>query len=420
MLINRDNYLQQLISARGDGMIKILTGVRRCGKSFLLFTLFRNWLIDNGIPEDHIIAINLEDRMNRELRDPDQLLHYINARITDSAQYFILLDEVQMVDEFVDVLNSLLHIPNAETYVTGSNSRFLSKDVVTEFRGRGWEIRLYPLSFREYMSVYPGSKEEGWNDYMRYGGLPQIFNYTTPEQKQAFLRNIWQTVYLSDVIARYHVRGRKELAELLQVVASALGSPLNPGNLSNTFRSSAGKKVSAATIASWLEHLEDAFIIERCQRFDIRGKHYIGTLPKYYFVDPGIRNSILDFRQKDDGHLMENVIYTELRRRGYSVDVGLIENRTRQSDGSQPRQQLEVDFVVNRGSERLYIQSSLRLYDQEQCQREKRPLMQIPDSFRKILLTADNTLPWNDDDGILTVPLQRFLFGTWSDLTTGI
>lgn len=409
MKINRDYYLNQLISARGNGMIKILTGVRRCGKSYLLFTLFREWLIDQGIPSSHILAFNLEDRMNKELRDPDNLLSYVNARITDQAPYFILLDEVQMVDEFVDVLNTLLHIPNAETYVTGSNSRFLSKDVVTEFRGRGWEIRLYPLSFSEFMSVFPGDQHQGWEEYMRYGGLPQILNYHTDRDKQAFLREIWQSVYLADVVARYHLRDKQSLDELLQVVASQVGSLFCPTNLSNTWRSTSGRKISVVTISKWLEYLEDAFLIERCQRYDIRGRRYIGSLSKYYFVDSGIRNSILAFRQIDKGHLMENVIYTELRRRGASVDVGQLESRIRQSDGTTPRLPLEVDFVVNEGSKRTYIQASYNLYDDEQVSREKKPLLEIPDSFHKVLITSDNGPSWNDNDGILHLGLLEFL-----------
>lgn len=411
MKISRDYYLNQLISARGNGMIKILTGVRRCGKSYLLFTLFREWLSDHGVSEDHIISFNLEDRMNRELRDPDRLLEYVHARIVDDRQYFILLDEIQMVDEFTDVLNSLLHIANADTYVTGSNSRFLSKDVVTEFRGRGWEIRLFPLSFREFMSVYPGDRQSGLDEYMRYGGLPQILNYRSDAEKQAFLSGIWQTVYLSDVIGRYHLRDRQSLDELLQVVASQLGGLLNACNLSNTWRSSIGRKVSEITIAKWLECLEDSFLIERCQRYDIRGRRYIGSMCKYYFVDPGIRNSILNFRQMDKGHLMENIIYTELRRRGGSVAVGQIEKRVKQPDGTFPRQTLEVDFVVNEGSRRTYFQSAFSLYDETQMNREKRPLQEIPDSFRKVLVSTDSGYPWNDDDGILHLGLFDFLSG---------
>ena len=413
MNINRDYYLHQLISARGNGMIKILTGVRRCGKSYLLFTLFKDWLLDQGIAQDHIIAINLENRMNKELRDPDTLIRYINARITDTAQYFILLDEVQMVDEFTDVLNTLLLIRNAETYVTGSNSKFLSKDVVTEFRGRGWEIRLYPLSFSEFMSVFPGDRQKGWEEYMRYGGLPQILNYTTENEKQNFLREIWQTVYLTDVVGRYKLRHKQLLDELLQVMASQLGSPVNPNNLSNSFRSTAGKKVSALTISKWLEYLEDSFLIEKAQRYDIRGKRYIGTLPKYYFIDPGIRNSILNFRQLDKGHLMENILYTELRRRGGCVDVGLIESFKRTEDGQHQRQTLEVDFVVNKGSHRTYIQSAYALYEEEQIAREKRPMMQIPDSFRKVLISTDTLSPWDDEDGIAHIGLFDYLCATY-------
>ena len=410
MNINRDYYLNQLISLRGNDMVKIVTGVRRCGKSYLLFTLFRDWLLDNGVREDHIIAINLENRMNKEMRDPDRLLEYVDARMVDKGQYYILLDEVQMVGEFVDVLNSLRLIWNAEVYVTGSNSKFLSKDVVTEFRGRGWEVRLYPLSFKEFMSVYPGDRMQGWMDYMAYGGLPQILNYRTAEEKQMFLREIWQTVYLKDVVGRYKLRNKQVLDELLQVVASQVGSPVSANNLSNTFRSKSGRTVSALTIGNWLEYMEDAMLIERAQRYDIRGKHYIGTQPKYYFVDPGIRNSILNFRQMDEGHLVENVIYTELRRRGASVDVGMVESYARDAEGRQQKRQLEVDFVVNEGSRRTYIQSAYRLYDEEQRAREKRPFGLIGDSFRKMLISADPLQPSGfGEDGIQILSLFDFL-----------
>lgn len=409
MNIKRDFYLNKLISAQGIGMIKILTGVRRCGKSYLLFTIFKDWLMEQGVREDHIIAINLENRMNKEFRDPDNLLTYIHAKITDSERYYIFLDEVQLVDEFVDVLNSLLHISNAETYVTGSNSRFLSKDVVTEFRGRGWEIRLYPLSFSEFMSVYPGDQYQGLEEYMRYGGLPQILNYKTDQDKQDFLSEIWRTVYLADVIGRYKLRNKQSLDELLQVVSSQVGSSVNLNNLSNTFCSKEGKTISALTIGKWLTYMEDAFLIEKANRYDIRGKHYIGTQPKYYFVDPGIRNSILNFRQMDKGHLMENIIYTELRRRGGSVDIGTVEKRIRLQDGKQSRQSMEVDFVVNQGSSRTYFQSCYELTDAEHLLREKRPLLQIPDSFRKIIMTQSVESKWNDEDGILHIGLLDFL-----------
>lgn len=409
MNINRDYYLNKLISARENGMIKIITGVRRCGKSFLLFNIFKEWLLNQGNQDDHIIAINLENRANKEFRNPDNLLSYINARIIDKKTYYILLDEVQMVSEFVDVLNSLLHLPNAETYVTGSNSKFLSKDVVTEFRGRGWEIRLYPLSFKEFMSAFPGDRQTGWEQYMRYGGLPQILNYTTDIEKQEFLQSIWQTVYLSDVVGRYKLRNKKLLDELLQVIASQLGNPVSTLNLSNTFRSNDGKKVSSITIAKWLEYLEDSFLIERVQRYDIRGKRYIGSLYKYFFTDSGIRNAILQFRQIDKGCIMENIVYTELRRRGGQVDVGQIEYRHRLADGSASRKQLEVDFVVNEGSKRTYYQSAYMLYDTEQTDREKRPFLQINDSFNKVLLSTDVHIPWNDEDGILHLGLFNFL-----------
>mgnify|MGYP003312715655 CR=1 FL=1 len=410
MLIERRKYLDKLIASEGNGLVKIITGGRRCGKSFLLFTIFHQYLIERGVSEDHIIELSLDDWSSRRYRDPDILLDYIVSHVQkDGLRHYIILDEIQLVDEFVEVLLSLMHHSQLDIYVSGSNSRFLSKDVVTEFRGRGDEIHVYPLSFKEFMSVFPGDKQTGWEQYVRYGGLPQILNYHTEQEKQEFLQSIWQSVYLSDVVGRYKLRNKQLLDELLQVVASQVGSSVNPTNLSNTFRSSAGKKVSALTIAKWLEYLEDSFLIERAQRYDIRGKRYIGTLPKYFFVDPGIRNSILKFRQIDKGHLMENIVYTELRRRGGEVDVGQIEYRPRMQDGTSPRQQLEVDFVVNEGSQRTYYQSAYTLYDEEQVAREKRPMLQIHDSFRKVLLTSDIYIPWNDEDGVLHLGLFNFL-----------
>lgn len=409
MYFKRNSYLQELISAEGNGMIKIITGIRRCGKSFLLFNIFHNHLLDQGVQEDHIIQVNLEDRRNKRLRNPDTLLEYIDSRMTDSQMFYILLDEIQLVSEFEDVLNSYLHVKNAEVYVTGSNAKFLSKDVITEFRGRGWEIRVRPLSFSEYYETVGGEKAEALENYYLYGGLPGVAQLKSPAEKQNYLREIYETVYLRDVIDRNHLRSADGMRELVRILASGMGASTNVRRIANTFKSAAGMDIAPNTIARYLEHLQDAFIISEALRYDVKGRKYIGTETKYYFEDMGIRNAILDFRQIEFTHTMENVIYNELRRQGYTVDVGLVETVKRNGEGKVVRSNLEIDFVVNRHDERIYIQSAYRLPNQEKIDQEQASLLHIPDGFRKEIIVGDRYLSSYNEEGILMVGLYDFL-----------
>lgn len=409
MYFKRDSYLQELISAEGNGMIKIITGIRRCGKSFLLFDIFRNHLLGQGVQEDHIIQVNLEDRRNKRLRQPDILLEYIDSRMTDTQMYYILLDEIQLVSEFEDVLNSYLHVKNAEVYVTGSNAKFLSKDVITEFRGRGWEIRVRPLSFSEYYETIGGEKAEALETYYLYGGLPGVAQLKSPAEKQNYLREIYETVYLRDVIDRNHLRSVDGMRELVRILASSMGASTNVRRIANTFKSVAGIDIGPNTIARYLEHLQDAFIISEALRYDVKGRKYIGTETKYYFEDMGIRNAILDFRQIEFTHTMENVIYNELRRQGYTVDVGLVETFKRNAEGKAVRSNLEIDFVVNRHDERIYIQSAYRLSDQEKIDQEQASLLHVPDGFRKEIIVGDRYQSSYNKEGILMVGLFDFL-----------
>ena len=411
MYFRRDLYLQELISAEGNGMIKIITGIRRCGKSFLLFNIFHNHLLDQGVQEDHIIEVNLEDRRNKRLRNPDTLLEYIDSRMTDTEMYYILLDEIQLVPEFEDVLNSYLHVKNAEVYVTGSNAKFLSKDVITEFRGRGWEIRVRPLSFSEYYETVGGEKPEALESYYLYGGLPGVAQLKSPAEKQNYLREIYETVYLRDVIDRNHLRSADGMRELVRILSSSMGASTNVRRIANTFKSVAGIDIGPNTIARYLEHLQDAFIISEALRYDVKGRKYIGTETKYYFEDMGIRNAILDFRQIEFTHTMENVIYNELRRQGYTVDVGLVETVKRNTEGKVVRSNLEIDFVVNRHDERIYIQSAYRLPDQEKIDQEQASLLHVPDGFRKEIIVGDRYQSGYNEDGILMVGLFDFLLG---------
>ena len=365
MLFERKHYLNLLQNADGNGMIKVITGIRRCGKSFLLFNLFRKRLIEKGIHEDHIIQVNLEDRRNKRLRDPDVLLQHIDSMMTDTDKYYILLDEVQLVNEFEDVLNSYLSVPNAEVYVTGSNAKFLSKDIITEFRGRGWEIHIHPLSFAEYYEVVGGEKAEALEQYYKYGGLPAVAGLERAEDKQHYLREIFETVYLKDVIDRNHLKNADGLRELVRILASIIGSSTNVRRIANTFKTAAGIDITPATITKYIECLQDAFIISEALRYDVKGRKYIGTETKYYFEDVGIRNAIVDFRQLEPTHIMENVVYNELRRNGFSVDAGQVESFKRDDQGRLKRRNLEIDFVVNRHDERLYIQSAYALTSQE-------------------------------------------------------
>ncbi len=409
MDIKRQQYLDQLIASQRNGLIKIITGIRRCGKSYLLFKLFYEYLNSQGISDDHIIEVALDDRTNKELRDPDNLLKYIKEQITDKNLYYIMLDEVQMVDEFTDVLNSLLHISNADVYVTSSNSHFLSTDVVTEFRGRGDEIHLFPLSFSEYCEGYKGTIDNAWKDYYTYGGLPLILTLDTDKKKEDYLNNLYKSVYLVDVLERHKIKNMGEFDELLRIIASSIGAPCNPTKLANTFKSVKNVAIHHQTINKYLGFLEDAFLVEKSIRYNIKGKKYINTLAKYYFSDLGIRNALLGFRQQEETHIMENIIYNELRTRGYHVDVGMVEVREPDKSGKLFRKQLEVDFVVNQGSQRYYIQSAFAMPTLEKEAQESASLLRIKDSFKKIIIVKDDIKPKRNEDGILTIGLKDFL-----------
>ena len=409
MEIKRDIYLDRLIRREKNGLIKIVTGVRRCGKSYLLFNLFHNYLLDKGVKEDHIIEIALDDRSNKALRDPDNMLNYVKERIVDKDTYYIILDEVQLLAEFEDVLNSFMHIRNADVYVTGSNSKFLSSDLVTEFRGRGDEIRIYPLSFREYCSVYEGSADEAWDDYFTYGGLPLILSRETAEEKAEYLMSLFQKVYLSDIIDRHKVRNQEELDELVDILASAVGLLTNPLKLANTFKTVKKKTISDKTLKKYMDYLMDAFLVSKAIRYDIKGRKYIGSPEKFYFEDVGLRNARLNFRQMEENHIMENIIYNELRIRGYHVDVGLVEQFGKNSENKTTKKQLEVDFVVTRGSEKYYIQSAFAMDSQGKQEQEERPLNAIGDSFKKIIVVRDNIKVRRNDMGIVTIGIRNFL-----------
>lgn len=409
MIILRPTYLNQLIAAKGNRMIKTITGIRRCGKSFLLFELFHSYLNENGVDDSHIIEVALDDRSNIELRNPDKILAHIKTQIKDNSQYYVLLDEVQMIDDFVGVLNSLLHIRNVDAYVTGSNSRFLSKDVVTEFRGRGQDIHMYPLSFEEYYSAKGGDKSACWRDYMTYGGLPQTLLLQDDKSKREYLSHLSDTVFISDVVERNRVKNRVELEELLSVLASSIGSPCNPTKLSNTFKSVKNKIISNKTISNYLTYLCDAFMVEKALRYNIKGKKYINTLAKYYFTDIGLRNAILDFRQIEPTHIMENIIFNELLYRGFSVDVGIVEIRTNDKEGKAIRKQFEVDFVVNDSDQRYYIQSALSIPDEAKMQQETASFRIIDDSFKKIIVVKDDVPTHRTVNGYLITGLFDFL-----------
>lgn len=409
MIIKRDFYLNQLIASKHNGLIKIITGLRRCGKSYLLFKLFDEYLKEQGITEDHIIKVDLEDRRNATLRDPDALLSHIDSQMKDEKMYYILLDEVQHVREFEDVLNSYLKIENADVYVTGSNSKFLSSDIITEFRGRGDQIHVFPLSFAEFMSVENKHPIEAWSDYYTYGGLPHVLTLDTPKKKIEYLKSLYSTVYVKDVVDRYKLKGIPELKELMAVIASAIGSPTNPNKLANTFKSLKNVSLSNKTIDNYLTYICEAFLTERAIRFDIKGKRYINTLSKYYFTDIGIRNAILDFRQQEENHIMENIIYNELRMRGFHVDVGMVEHRTTDKEGKTIRKQYEVDFVANMGSQRYYIQSAFVMPTDAKERQESASLLNIEDSFKKIIIVKDFIKPKRNQDGIVMIGLIDFL-----------
>lgn len=399
-----------MIRSRGNDFIKIITGLRRCGKSYLLKTLFRDYLLNEGVPADHIIVIDLEDRTQAAFKDPDYLLSAVSKAMMDQAIYYILIDEVQEVKDFVSVLSTLNLKPNVELYVTGSNSKFLSKDIETEFRGRGDEIHMYPLSFGEYLTAYEGSDNDAWLDYLTYGGLPQILLQDGDDKKATFLDNLYKTVYLKDIYDRHNIEFPDEFEELVRVMASSIGAPLNPNKLANTFKSlKHTKDLTNKTISTYMGYLEDAFLTEKSDRYDIKGKNYIASLSKYYFQDLGLRNAILSFRQIEESHIMENIIYNELRYRGFLVDVGNVTIRTKDKDGKPIRVTLEVDFVANKGSKRYYVQSAWSMPDEEKVQQETRSLQAIGDSFKKIIVTADNVRLKRDESGITTIPVIQFL-----------
>lgn len=408
--IERPTYLEQLISARGDGNIKVISGLRRCGKSYLLKRIFKEWLIADGVPSDHILLYDLENRHNKHLSDPDVFLDTIENQIVDNETYYILIDEVQKVDAFTEVLSSLLLIENAEVYVTGSNSKFLSKDIVTEFRGRDTEIHMYPLSFAEFLTAYEGPESESFLQYINYGGLPQILTQPTHAKKAAFLNRIYRTVYLKDIFERHRIDYSDEFEELAKVLASAIGTPTNPLNLANTFKSKKHlKEITDKTVSTYISHIEDAFLIEKGERYDIKGKSYIDSPFKYYFQDLGIRNAILSFRQIEETHLMENAIFNELRVRGFNVDVGQVPVRIVDENGKLVRRTYEVDFVANKGSQRYYIQSAWKMPDKEKEEQESRPFRNISDSFKKIIVTGENVLLKRDENGIVIIPVAQFL-----------
>ena len=408
-VFDRKSYLDYLISCEGNGMIKIVTGIRRCGKSFLLFTLYKQHLLNRGVQEDHIIEVNLEDRRNKKLRDPDALLEYVDSRMVDADMYYILLDEVQLVPEFEDVLNSYLHVKNAEVFVTGSNAKFLSKDVITEFRGRGWEIRVRPLSFAEICAAKGGDVSKLLMEYYRYGGLPGVVLLESAEEKEAYLKEVFETVYLRDVVQRNHLRNADGLRELVRVLASTMGASTNVKRIVNTFKSVVGMDISPNTIAKYLEHLEDAFIISEALRYNVKGRKYIGTDTKYYFEDMGVRNVVLGFRQVEETHAMENVLYNELRRRRYQVDVGQVDVWEKDADGKTIKKQLEVDFVLNKSSVRIYVQSALAMPDRDKEQQEQASLLNINDAFKKVIIMGGYHIAHYNENGVLITGLFDFL-----------
>ena len=409
MDIKRDKYLNDLINRMHNGMIKVVTGIRRCGKSYLLFNIFKNYLLEHGVAASHIITIELDQRKNKKYRDPDTILDYIESLIEDDEQYYIMLDEVQMLQEFEEVLNSLLHIRNADIYVTGSNSKFLSKDVITEFRGRGDEIHIYPLTFKEFMEVYDGDMYRGWAEYVVYGGLPLTVTMKTEEQKISYLTNLFKETYLKDIIERHHIEKTQELEDLVNILASAIGSLTNPPKIEATFKSAIQSTISLNTIRQYIEHLEDAFIINKANRYNVKGRKYIGTPLKYYFEDVGLRNARLGFRQVEETHLMENIIYNELRSRGYTVDIGVVEKRGTDENGKEYKNQLEIDFVANFGSKRYYIQSAFSMPTEEKRIQEKASLVNVNDSFKKIIVVKDVVNVTRDEDGITTMSIYDFL-----------
>lgn len=409
MEIKRDRYLNILISKEHNGLIKVITGMRRCGKSYLLFTLFKEHLLSEGVAEDHIIEIAFDAFENRKYRDPDVLYPYLKEQIKDGAMYYVLLDEIQLLGEFESILNSLIRMKNVDVYVTGSNARFLSKDVITEFRGRGDEVHMHPLSFAEFMSVYQGTKQDGWNEYMLYGGIPLVLEFTTPDQKIAFLKSLFEETYISDIVGRHHIRNKAELEDLLNILSSAIGSLTNPEKLSATFQTVKKKKISTSTLRRYIDYLCDSFLIDSAIRYDVKGKKYIDTPVKYYFTDMGLRNARLNFRQIEETHSMENIIFNELKMRGFNVDVGVIVQYETNGKGNGTRKQLEIDFVCNQGSKRYYIQSAYAIPDQAKMEQEQRSLMLTGDFFKRLIITKDTPAPYYNESGVLIMSVYDFL-----------
>ncbi len=409
MEIKRDSYLEQLKIRKDNGMIKIITGIRRCGKSFLLFVLYKKYLLMNGVDSEHIIEIALDGIENDELRDPKKCYQYIKDRMKDEGKYYLLLDEVQFMPRFEEVLNSLLRISNIDVYVTGSNSKFLSSDIVTEFRGRGDEIRIYPLSFAEFYSAYDGDYDDAWNEYMIYGGLPQVAQFSVERQKAEYLKNIFENVYLKDVVERNKVQNVDEIGTLVDILASVIGAPTNPTKISNTFKSERGTNYSNKTISNHIDYLAQSFLISKANRYDIKGRKYVGANLKYYFTDIGLRNARLNFRQQEPAHIVENIVYNELLVRRYNVDVGIVEVYAKNSEGKTIRKQLEVDFVVNQGSQRYYIQVAFDITSEEKQTQEFNSLRNIPDSFKKIVIVNGTKKPWRNDEGFVIMGMKYFL-----------
>ena len=409
MEIRRDIYMNKLISKKHNGLIKVVTGMRRCGKSYLLFNLFKEYLVNEGVNENHIIEIAFDSFENKKYRDPEVLFPYLMEKIADNEMYYVLLDEVQMLDDFESVLNSLGRKKNVDVYVTGSNAKFLSKDIITEFRGRGDEVHMYPLTYSEFMSVYDGDKQEGWRDYVLFGGIPLVLGFETADQKSDFLKSLFEETYISDITGRNNIRNKAELEELLNILSSAIGSLTNPSKLSATFKSVKNKTISKETIIKYIDYLKDSFLIDSAIRYDIKGKKYINTPSKYYFTDLGLRNARLNFRQVEETHAMENIIFNELKVRGYNVDVGVVVMNEVDKNGKKIRKQLEVDFVCNKGSKRFYIQSAYALPDKEKMEQEQRSLVNTGDGFKKIIITKDAVAPLYNDEGILVMSVYDFL-----------
>lgn len=408
-MIIRNDYLQKLIDRMNNGMIKVITGIRRCGKSYLLFEIFYNYLLQNGVDKSHIITLQLDDRLNIKYRDPDNLCEYIHNKIIDNENYYILLDEVQYVKEFEDVLNSFLHIKNVDVYVTGSNAKFLSSDIITEFRGRGDQIYLSPLSFKEYYDYCKLDFEEAWNEYSMYGGMPYLLMCKTNEQKIKYLDNLFKETYIKDIVNRHDIKNTEVLEDVLNIISSSVGSLTNPNKLSNSFKSMKNLVVAPNTIKQYLDYCVDSFLIEKAYRYDVKGKKYLDTPLKYYYTDIGLRNVRLGFRQQEENHIMENIIYNELIIRGYQVDVGLVTISEKNENNNYVRKQLEVDFICNLGYERLYIQSALNIDDVEKKEQEEKSLIKIDDNFRKIIIVKSNIKKWKDEKGILILGLKEFL-----------